>query len=243
MKFILSILIIFVSSNSFAVEYTKNWLKFLNSDAQYVDPCDGYRNNVKPHFEKSVVITNKVAPISINKIIDTYLLADMKYRQDEDEFMKAKYPKWWEVANNSKSTRYYNDRNFNYTKYSVGRVGYPRLMNLGERAVRSLLLDKPQGGYLTLTLYTKKEMHGNLWLHNHDGYDYTRASNASYGDDSRVMYHWEADPRNTWLTTETPRSYYRCPMEHPLWGTSNWDVMMDCVINGVCSAQIQTHIR
>lgn len=245
LKKIIPVALLMTSLTSYASTdgHTSNWLKFLNSNAQYIDPCDGYRNRVKSHFEKSVKITNQTGPIPINKIINTYLLSDMKYRQDEDEFMKAKYPEWWKIANNGKNTRYYNDRSFSYVRYSVGRVGYPRMVNLGSKSTRSLLLDKPQSGYLTLTLYMNVELRGKLWLHNHDGYDYERALKSNYSDDMRVMYHWEASPQNTWMTFETPRSYYRCPMEHPLWNTPKWEVMMNCVENGICSAQIHTNIR
>lgn len=240
----LSITTVYASSDSTKLtqNYTNNWLKFLNSDVQYIDPCDGYRNRVKPYFEKSVQISNDIEPLMARKVINDYLLADMRYREEEDEFMKQKYPQWWEIANNNRDTRYYKTGNFNYHNYKFGSVGYPRLMNLGQKAARSLILDKPQGGYLTLTLMLKKEWHKELWLHNYVNYGYKDAQKVSYNN-SRVMHHWEANGEDVWLTTETPRSYYRCPMEHPLWNTPKWDIMMDCAERGICSAQIHTNIR
>lgn len=226
---------------SVAGESTTNWLKAINFNANYVDPCDGYRNRVKPHFEKSVRITNSINTQPVSDIIMTYVSADIEYRKKEDEFMKATYPKWFEVAYGGIPQK----------SYGVGHVGNPReyailgptinnfgraeysdrtvYKNLQTNVLKSLIIN-PQPGYLSMTLYQYMELVPK------PSYPVNQIALA-------IGNHQERSNNTSWKIFETPRSYYRCPMEHPLWNTPKWQVMMNCVQNGICSAQIETHIR
>lgn len=229
------------SSKNVKNGHTNNWLRAINLNYQYVDPCDGYRNRVQPHFEKSVRISNSTNGQSVSDIIMTYVSADIEYRKKEDEYMKTTYPKWVKVAYGKTSSK----------SYSVGHVGNPgrydilgpTINNRGRAEYRDStvyetlqtnilksLIFNPQPGYLSMTLYRYKEFIPK------PSYPVNHIAIA-------IGNHEEKSHSTSWTIFTTPRSYYRCPQEHPLWGTPKFDVMMNCVENKICSAQVITKIR
>lgn len=205
---------------------THNWIVgTVLPQWEYVDPCNGYRNNHVQHVEKSVEISNQYG-MNATKIKNAYILADAKYRQEEDDYMRKAYPEWFKLSHDVIRRRHNNTMN---ASYEHGFVGSPNVaVNYGghyvsphrkqlDRDIFKAFVKNPPSGFLTMSLYLDPNLSKNLSLPNDN---------------------WESNTSTLWYIMETPRTYYRCPREHPLWGKPEWAKMMNCVKNGQCSAYV-----